>query len=244
MLRGKVAIVTGAGQGIGRAISLKLAELGAAVVATDITGREADTAAEIVKRGGAAKAYRLDVTDFKNAEDVASKVFQDFGKIDILVNNAGIYPAKPFLEMSFDDWYRVINVNLNGVFNVTRAVVPYMVRQKYGRVINIASVAGVEMGMPGLVHYSASKAGIVGFTRALAVELAKTGVTVNAVAPGAIDVAGGSASEQARLITQLIPMGRLGQPLEVAEVVAFLASDAASYITGAVIIVDGGWSVS
>ncbi|MEM4132168.1 MAG: SDR family NAD(P)-dependent oxidoreductase, partial [Thermoproteus sp.] len=173
MLKGRVAIVTGAGRGIGKAIALKLGELGAVVVPTDITGEEEVTAAEIIKRGGAAKSYRLDVTDFKNAEEVATRVFGEFGRIDILVNNAGIYPMKPFLEMTFEDWYRVINVNLNGVFNVTRAVVPYMVKQKFGRIINIASVAGVEMGMMGLVHYSASKAGILGFTRALAVELAK-----------------------------------------------------------------------
>ncbi|MEM7826468.1 MAG: SDR family NAD(P)-dependent oxidoreductase, partial [Candidatus Aenigmatarchaeota archaeon] len=164
-LKDKVAIVTGAGQGIGREIALALAREGAKVVVTDITGKEEEVAKEIESLGGEAIALKLDVCSNEDAKRMTEEVLKKFGRIDILVNNAGIYPFKPFVEMEEKDWDKVLDVNLKGTYNCTKAVVPAMIQQRYGKIINISSIAGTTVGFTQLVHYSASKAGMVGFTK-------------------------------------------------------------------------------
>ena len=167
-----------------------------------------------------------------------------YERIDILVNNAGIYPQKPFLEMTMEEWNKVLSINLNGVFHCTKAIIPKMVEQKYGKIVNIASIAGAVIGYMNLSHYSASKAGVVGFTKSLALEMAQYGININAIAPGPIDIGGiPIGSEIYQQIIKTIPIGRMGLPIDIANLVVFLASDESSFITGQCIVCDGGSTI-
>jgi len=239
---GKIAIVTGGGQGIGKTIALSLAERGAHVVVADINMELAGAvAAEVEALRCSAMAWKVNVASLKECEDLMKAAVDRFGKIDILVNNAGITRDMVLLRMKEEQWDDVISVNLKGTFNCTKTAIRYMFRQKSGCIINIASVTGA-MGNPGQANYSASKAGIMGFTKAVAREYAEYGVTVNAVAPGFIETAMTDAIPQKdrELLIAQIPAKRLGTPADVAAVVCFLACNAASYITGQVIHTNGG----
>lgn len=243
-LKGKIALVTGAGHGIGREIALALGRSGTEVVVTDVSDEIFHVGEEIESLGTKAFPVKCDVTDAKEAVAIEEKVLGKYGRIDILINNAGIYPQKPFLEMTIEDWNRVLNINLNGVFHCTKAVIPKMVEQKYGKIVNIASIAGAVIGYANLAHYSASKAGIVGFTRSLALEMAPHGININAIAPGPIDVGVLTPdSEMYRQLIKTIPIGRMGLPIDIANLVVFLASDESSFITGQCIVCDGGSTI-
>ncbi|MEM1711818.1 MAG: SDR family NAD(P)-dependent oxidoreductase [Nitrososphaerota archaeon] len=244
-LSDRVAIVTGAGQGIGREVFLQLAQAGAKVVLIDVSDKVFDVLREIRGFGGDGLAIKCDVSRWEDVQAAVNQVLDKFGRIDILVNNAGIYPFKPFTEMGEQDWDKVLDVNLKGVFNFTRAVLPRMIEQRRGKIINISSIAGSVVGFPNLVHYSASKAGIIGFTRALALETAQYGITVNAISPGPIETPGiGVLSKEAyEQVRRAIPLGRFGKPEEVAYLVLFLASDKSDFITGQNIVIDGGYTI-
>ncbi len=241
LLAGQVAIVTGASRGIGRAISLQLAQVGAKVVVNYASSSDAaeELVAQIASSGGEALAIRADVSKADQIDALFGTVMDKWGRVDILVNNAGIARDTLLLRMKPEDWQAVIDTNLTGVFLCTRVASKIMLKQKSGRIINIASVAG-QIGNPGQANYSAAKAGAIGFTKAVAKELASRGITVNAVAPGfiATDMTTDLKSEG---ILQFIPLGRYGQPEEIAGMVRFLAADpAAAYITGQTFNVDGG----
>lgn len=239
---GRVALVTGGAQGIGRALALALAEAGADVAVTDVNPSGAEEAASAVAATGRRSwALAGDVADFDAAREMAEKVLKDTGKIDILVNNAGITRDGLLLRMKEQDWDSVLAVNLKGAFNFCKAAVPVMVKQRYGRIVNMSSVVGV-MGNAGQANYSASKAGLIGLSKSLAREVASRGVTVNAVAPGFIDTAMTQAlSEKVRTaLQQQIPAGKLGQVEDVVAATLFLASEEAGYITGQVLHVNGG----
>jgi 3-oxoacyl-[acyl-carrier protein] reductase len=240
-LTGKVALVTGASRGIGRAIALTLARAGARVVVTSRGEAAQAVADEIVQAGGEAMAVAADVVDAEAVGAAVERVLEAYGRLDVLVNNAGITRDQLLLRMKRDDWDAVISTNLTGTFISTQAVLKTMVRQRTGRIISISSVVG-QSGNPGQTNYAATKAGIIGFSKALAREVASRNITVNVVAPGLIDTDMTreiSADAQANW-TATIPLGRLGTPDDIAAAVCFLASDAASYITGQVIAVNGG----
>lgn len=243
MLEGKVAIVTGAAQGIGRAVALLLAQRGAAVAVADIHGDSAArTAREIMEAGGQAAAIRADVSSVADVSAMVEDTVQAFGGLDILVNNAGILHSTPIEDITEAEWDSILAVNLKGVFFAMQKAVPHMRARGGGRIVNMSSLAGRMGGYANGVAYSASKAGVIGLTMAVARRVAPHNITVNAVAPGTTqtDILKNLNAEQIESLKQSIPLKRLGTPEKVAETVAFLASDAADYITGAVIDVNGG----
>jgi 3-oxoacyl-[acyl-carrier protein] reductase len=240
-LTGKVAIVTGASRGIGRGIAAQLASCGAHVVAAARAQNAAETVASIQAAGGNASVGTLDVTDPGSVDALTSSTLQQHGRIDILVNNAGIARDQLMLRMKRDDWDQVIATNLTAAFTCTQAVIKPMIKQRAGRIISISSVVG-QAGNAGQANYAASKAGLIGFSKALARELASRNITVNVVTPGLIDTDMTKAiTDKAQdTWTSQIPLGRLGTTADVAAAVCFLASDEASYITGQVLAVNGG----
>ncbi|MGB4520724.1 MAG: 3-oxoacyl-[acyl-carrier-protein] reductase [Candidatus Omnitrophota bacterium] len=238
----KVALITGSAQGIGREIALSFASEGADVVISDINlEKAAQTAKEIEALGRRSLVLELNVTDFVQVEAAINKILDKFTKVDILVNNAGITKDNLMLRMSDGDWDAVINVNLKGTFNCTKAVSKVMIKQRSGKIVNIASIIGI-IGNAGQANYSASKAGIIALTKTTAKELASRNINVNAVAPGFIqtDMTAKLSEEVKQKMLEVIPMNKLGVPQDVANACVFLASEEAGYITGQTIVVDGG----
>ncbi len=244
-LTDQVAIVTGAARGLGQTIARDLAASGAIVACIDVNeDLLAGTVESINAAGGRATAFACDVTNSERVTEVVRQVAEQFGRLDILVNNAGVTRDNLVMRMKDEEWDLVLGINLRGTFLFTRAAAKPMSKGKRGRIINIASVSGM-MGNPGQVNYSASKAGVIGLTRTVSRELCKRNITVNAVAPGfiATDMAAKLGEELIAQITAETPLGRLGAPQDVADAVLFLASEAASFITGHVLVVDGGLTV-
>ena len=242
MQNGKTAVVTGAGVGIGRGIALEMAKTGYNVVVADLNGENAkQVTEEIVHLGAKSIAIKCDISKSEEVADLFTQTAKEFGRVDVLVNNAGIYPFTPFEQIQESDWDKVMNVNMKGVFFCTKEAIKTM--PEGGRIINISSIASIQ-GFSGLVHYCASKGGVNGMIRALALELAPKKITVNVVAPGAIRTPGAQSGEEAEKQTvAVVPLKRMGEPEDIANAVVFLASEKSSYITGQVIVVDGGWTI-
>jgi len=241
MLQGKVAVVTGGSRGIGRAACVKLAESGAdiALIYVGDESKANEVISSLVSYGIKAKAYRCDVSDYEQTKETFKSIVSDFGTVDILINNAGIIKDKLVMGMTESDFDKVIDVNLKGAFNCIKQVYPILAKKRSGKIINISSVSGL-MGNAGQANYSASKAGLIGLTKTVAKELAGRGVCCNAIAPGFIrtDMTENFAENEA--LINSIPMKRMGDPNEVAELIRFLASETSNYITGEVIRIDGG----
>ncbi|MGD8457219.1 MAG: SDR family NAD(P)-dependent oxidoreductase [Anaerolineales bacterium] len=242
----RVALVTGAGRGIGRAIAEKFVRLGAAVAIADLADYIEETAKELRQGGGDVEHFHVDISSQESVAQMLASIQEKYKRIDILVNNAGIRPTRPFLEMDSTEWEKVLRVNLTGTYNCCASAAPGMVERKWGRIINISSLAAQQGSTGGHSHYAAAKSGVVGLSKSLARELAQYGITVNIVAPGWIDTKGwgGELDGRREEFAARVPLGRLGQPEDVANLVAFLASEDASYITGATIPVNGGLYIS
>ena len=243
MLKDKVALVTGASRGIGRATAIKLASYGATVIVNYQGSKEKaeEVVSTILASGGQAESYGCDVSDFESCGNMIGEIIKKYGHLDILVNNAGITRDGLLMKMSEEDFEKVINVNLKGAFHTIRHASRYFLKQRSGSIINISSVSGVS-GNAGQANYSAAKAGLIGLTKSVAKELGSRGIRVNAVAPGFIetDMTDAMPESAKEAIKGQITMGRIGTPDDIAGVVAFLASDAAAYVTGQTIAVDGG----
>lgn len=244
VLNGKVAIITGAGRGIGKATAYRMARAGANVVVADIDIENAiDTAEKLTDRLRASIAVKVDVADGKSVKSMVHKALNSYGRVDILVNNAGIMFRTRFQNISIKEWENLIKVNLTGPFLCTQAVVPVMKENKFGRIVNISSSAGRSVSTLGGVHYTATKAGLLGFTRAVAKEVASFGITINSVCPGLIDTKMArdtTTKDEMKTFMNSFPIKRLGTPEEIGDLVIFLCSDKSSYITGASIDINGG----
>jgi 3-oxoacyl-[acyl-carrier protein] reductase len=241
-LQDRVALVTGAGRGIGLAIGMRLGQMGAHVIVAELADYGEQAAEQIRAAGSAATFVQVDVADADQVRRMADQARQSTGRVDVLVNNAGSRPTRPFLEMSLAEWQQVVSVNLTGTYNCCAAIAPMMVERRWGRIINVSSLAAQRGSTGGHSHYAAAKAGVVGLSKSLARELARYGITVNVVSPGWIETEGwqGELESRREEYAARVPVGRLGTPEDVAHAVSFLASEEASYLTGITLPINGG----